>query len=57
MQTQLLQFCKDTAKVSPLLLLKITTKSTHFLTAEKEIPTLWIVLETNKMQKVAKPYI
>ena len=30
MQTQLLQFCKDTVKVSSLPLLKITTKSTHY---------------------------
>ena len=30
MQTQLLQFCKDTAKVSSLPLLKIITNSTHF---------------------------
>ena len=46
-----LQFCKDTAKVTPLPLLKITTKSTHFLTAKKEIPTLWNVLETNKCKR------
>ena len=30
MQTQVLRFCKDTAKVSSLPLLKITTKSIHF---------------------------
>ena len=30
MQTQVLWFCKDTAKVSSLPLLKITTKSIHF---------------------------
>ena len=35
MQTQVLRFCKDTAKVSSLPLLKITTKSTHFLPAKK----------------------
>ena len=52
MQTQLLRFCKDTAKVSSLPLLKITTKSTHFLTAKKKIPILWI-----EPQKVSKPYI
>ena len=44
MQTQLLRFCKNTAKVSPLRLLKITTKSTHFLPAEKKILILWIEL-------------
>ena len=37
MQTQLLRFCKDTAKVSSFPLLKITTKSTHFLPAKKKI--------------------
>ena len=35
MQTQLLRFCKDTAKVSSLPFLKITTKSKHFLLAKK----------------------
>ena len=35
MQTQLLRFCKDTAKVYPLPLLKIAAKSTYFLTAKK----------------------
>ena len=35
-QIQPLQFCKDTAKVSSLHLLKITTKSTYFLPCEKE---------------------
>ena len=29
-QTQLLQFCRDTIKVSSFPLLKITTKSTYF---------------------------
>ena len=57
MQTQVLRFCKDTAKVSSLPLLKITTKSTHFLPAKKKVPILWIELQTNKMQKVSKPYI
>ena len=57
MQTQLLRFCKNTAKVSSLPLLKITTKSTHFLPAKKKIPILWIELQTNKIQKVSKPYI
>ena len=57
MQTQLLRFCKNTAKVSSLPLLRITTKSTHFLPAKKKIPILWIELQTNKIQKVSKPYI
>ena len=57
MQTQLMRFYKDTAKVSSLPLLKITTKSTHFLPARKKIPILWIELQTNKIQKVSKPYI
>ena len=57
MQTQLLRFCKNTAKVSSLPLLKVTTKSTHFLPARKKIPILWIELQTNKIQKVSKPYI
>ena len=39
-----------------LRLLKINTKSTHFLPAKK-IPILWIEPETNKIQKVSKPYI
>ena len=56
MPTQLLRFCKDTAKISSLLLLKITNKTTHFLPAKK-IPTLWIELQTNKIQKVSKLYI
>ena len=57
MQTQLLQFCKDTAKVSFLSLLKLTTKSTHFLPAKKKMPILWIELQTNKIKKLSKPYI
>ena len=44
MQTELLRLCKDTAKASSLLLLKITTKSTHFLPANKKISILWIDL-------------
>ena len=36
MQTQLLRFYEDTAKVSSLPWFKITTKSTHFLPAKKE---------------------
>ena len=57
MQAQVLRLCKDTAKVIFLPLLKITTKSTHFLPAKKKIPILWIELQTNKIQKVSKPYI
>ena len=129
MQTQLQQFYKYTANVSSFLLLKITTKSIHFLSAKKKIqkqpsrgvlrkrcsenmqriyrrhpcrsaisinlirnfieitlrhgcspvnllhifrtpfpkstsgwlllkiPILWIELQTNKIQKVSKPYI
>ena len=53
MQTQLSQF----AKVSSFPLIKITTKSTHFLPVKKKIPILWIELQTNKMKKVSKPYI
>ena len=34
-----------TAKVSSLPLLKITTKSTHFLPAKKKITLLWIELQ------------
>ena len=52
MQTQLLQLFKNTTEVSSLPLLKITTKSTHFLPAKKKIPILWIELQTNKIQKV-----
>ena len=51
MQMQLLRFCKDTAKVSSLPLLKITTISTHFLPAKKKIAILWIELQTNKIPK------
>ena len=56
MQTQILRFCKDTAKVSSLLLLKIT-KSTHFFPEKKKILILRIEFQTNKIQKVSKPYI
>ena len=54
MQTQVLRFCKDTAKVSSLQLLKITIKSTHFLSAKKKITILLIEPLTNKIQKVIK---
>ena len=57
MQIQLLRFCKDTAKVSSLPLLKVTTKSTHFLPTKKKIPILWIEFQANKIQEVLKPYI
>ena len=57
MQARPLRFCKDTAKVSSIPLLKITAKSTHILPAKKEIQILWIELQTNKIQKVSKPYI
>ena len=36
MQTKLLQFYKDTAKISSLSLLKITVKPTHSLPCEEE---------------------
>ena len=36
MQAQVLRFYKDTAEVSSLPLLNITTKSTHFLPAKKK---------------------
>ena len=35
MQTQLLRFCKDTAKVSSIFLIKTATKSIGFLPAVK----------------------
>ena len=57
METQLLQFCKDTIKVSSLPVMKITTKSTHFPNAKKKMQILWIELQTNKIQQVSKPYI
>ena len=57
MQTQGLRFCKDTAKVSSLPLLKTTPKSIHFPPAKKKIPVLWIELQTNKIKKASKPYI
>ena len=36
MQTQVLRFYKDIAEVSSLPLLKLTTKSIHFLSAKKK---------------------
>ena len=56
MQTQLLRFCKDIAKVSSLLL-KTLTSSTHFHLAKRKIPILWTELQTNKIQKLSIPYI
>ena len=50
MQTQLLRFCKDAAKVSSLPLLKITTESTHFLFVKKKIP----ICGLNFKQKICK---
>ena len=54
MQTQLLQFCNDTTKVSSLSLLKTTTKSNYFLPAKEKIPTQWIELQTNKKSQNLK---
>ena len=54
MQTQILRFSKDIAKVSFLPLLKITTEFTHLLLAKNE---LWNELQTNRIRKVSKPYI
>ena len=48
MQTQLLRFCKDTAKVSSFPMLKITAKSTHFLPLKKEMPILKIEFQKRK---------
>ena len=48
MQTQLLRFCKDTAKVSSFPMLKITAKSTHFLPLKKEMPILRIEFQKRK---------
>ena len=56
MQTQLLRFCQDTAKVSPLPLLKTTTKSPNFSPAKKKIAILWIELQTNKMQNLTSKH-
>ena len=56
MQTQILRFSKDIAKVSFLPLLKITTEFTHLLLAKK-IPILWNELQTNRIRKVSKRYI
>ena len=55
MQTQLLPFCKNIAKVSSLPLLKITTISTHFFPAKNKIPILGVELQTKKIQKVSTP--
>ena len=50
LQTQLLRFSKDTAKVSSLLL-KTFTNSTHFLLAKRKIPILWTELKQIKYKK------
>ena len=47
-------FVKIMRKFFPFPLLKTTTKSTHFFSAKKK---KWIELQTNKVQKVSKPYI
>ena len=57
MQTQLWRIRKDTAIVSSLLMLKITTKSIQFLPAKNKIPILRTELQTKKILKVSKHYI
>ena len=54
MQTQLLRFCKDAAKVSSPPLLKITTKSTHFLFAKKKIPISGLNFKQMKYKRSQK---
>ena len=54
MQPYLLWLRKDSADVSPLPLLEITTKSIHFLLAMKKIPILCIQFQTNKNDKGLK---
>ena len=59
MQTQLLRFCKDAAKVSSLPLLKITTESTHFLFVKKKIPICGLnfkQMKYKRSQKVASKH-
>ena len=59
MQTQLLQFCKDTTEVSSLPLLKITTKLTHFLPVKNKIPILWmniIQIKEKRSQNLISKY-
>ena len=51
-----MRFFRNTANVSSLLLVKITTKSTNFLPAKKKIPILKIELQTNKIQKVTSKH-
>ena len=41
-------FVKVPQKFLPFLMLEITTKSAYFLPAKKEIPILWIEIQTNK---------
>ena len=57
MQTQPLPFYKDNVKVSSLPLLKITIKSIHFLPARKNMPILWIEIQTKNKKRSPKPYI
>ena len=56
-QTQLLQYSRDTAKVSSLPLLKITTKSTHILPLKKKTmrqPSIGVLRKrcTENMQQI-----
>ena len=44
---------EDTVKVWSSPLLEIT-KSTHFLSGEKNVPIMWIELQTNKNTKGIK---
>ena len=50
-------FYVNAAKVPSLPLLKTTTKPAHFLVVKKKILVMWIDIQTNKIQKVSKPYI
>ena len=45
---------EDTVKVWSSPLLEITTKSTHFLSGEKNVPIMWIELQANKNTKGIK---
>ena len=57
MQTHLLRFCKDTAKVSSLPFLKVTTKLARVIPENKKITILGIEIQTNKIQKFSKPHM
>ena len=50
-------FIKIPKKFFSLPLLKKTTKSSHFFPAKKNIPVLWMELQTNKIRKFSKPHI